>query len=78
MSLQIADPELKKRAYKLLDKVFKTGASIELERDGKRLLICPAEPLSKLDRLEDHAEFIVGDPDDLVHLDWFSEWKSEL
>ena len=61
-----------------MDKVFKTGVSIEIERHGKRLLICPAEPLSKLDRLEDHPEFIVGDPDDLVHLDWSSEWKSEL
>ena len=62
----------------LVIKVFKTGASIEIERDGKRLLICPSEALSKLDRLEDHPEFIVGDPDDLVHLDWSSEWKSEL
>ena len=78
MSLQIFDTELQKRAYKLLDKVLKTGVSIEIERDGKRLLICPSEPLSNLDRLEDHPEFILGDPDDLVHLDWFSEWKSEL
>jgi len=78
MSLQVCDTELQKRAYKLLLKVFKTGVSVEVERDGKRLLICRAEPLSKLDRLEDHPEFIVGDPDDLVHLDWSSEWKSEL
>ncbi len=60
--------------FRLLDKVAKTGVPAELERKGKRLLIIPAEKRRDLDRLEKHPDFIVGDPEDLVHIDWSSEW----
>ena len=40
-----------------------------IERKGKRLLISPAEKRRKRDCLEKHPEFIVGNPDDLVHID---------
>jgi hypothetical protein len=46
---------------------------VEIERKGKRLLISPAEKCRDLDSLEEHPEFIVGNPDDLVHLDWSIE-----
>jgi len=61
----------------LLDKVLSTGEPVEIERRGKRLLISPAEKRRDLDCLEKHPEFIVGNPDDLVHIDWSSEWKPE-
>jgi len=61
----------------LLDKVLSTGEPVEIERKGKRLLISPAEKRRDLDCLEKHPEFIVGNPDDLVHIDWSSEWKPE-
>ena len=61
----------------LLDKVLRTGEPVEIERRGKRLLISPAEKRRDLDCLEKHPEFIVGNPDDLVHIDWSSEWKPE-
>ncbi len=61
----------------LLDKVLSTGEPVEIERRGKRLLISPAEKRRDLNCLEKHPEFIVGNPDDLVHIDWSSEWKPE-
>lgn len=61
----------------LLDKVLSTGEPVEIERKGKRLLISPAEKRRELDCLEKHPEFVVGNPDDLVHIDWSSEWKPE-
>ena len=77
MSSLVSATELQKNLYRLLDEVLKTGVPVQIERKGKLLLICPAEHVRKLDRLEEHPEFIVGDPDDLVHIDWSSEWKPE-
>jgi len=65
-----------KDIFQILDKVAETGVPREIERKGKRLIICPAE--NKLDRLESHPEFIIGDPDDLVHMDWSTDWKPHL
>jgi len=65
-----------KDIFQILDKVAETGVPLEIKRKGKRLIICSAE--NKLDRLEPHPEFIVGDPDDLVHSDWSTEWKPQL
>ena len=62
----------------LLDKVAKTGVPVEIERKGKRLLISPAEKRRNLDCLDEHPDFIIGDPDDLVHIDWSQEWKPQL
>jgi len=73
-----SDTDPQKNILRLLDEVAQTGNPVEVERGGKRLLICPAEQYKKLDRLESHPEFIVGNPDDLVHLDWTSDWKPDL
>jgi hypothetical protein len=74
MPLEITPTELRKNVYKLLDKILEGGVPIEVKRKGKRLLITPAEPVSKLERLENHPDCIVGDPEDLVHMDWSKEW----
>jgi hypothetical protein len=28
-----------------------------------------------IENLEPHPDGIVGDPDELIHMDWSSEWK---
>ena len=61
-----------KSFLRLLDKVAETGVPIEIQRKGKRLLVSPVENKRKLDELEPHPEFMVGNPDDLVHIDWSS------
>ncbi|MCZ7583556.1 MAG: type II toxin-antitoxin system Phd/YefM family antitoxin [Deltaproteobacteria bacterium] len=61
--------------YRILDRVAKTGESVEIERGGKTLKIVLETPKSKWDRLEPHPEYINGDPDDLLHIDWLAFWK---
>ena len=62
----------------LLDKVLSTGLPVEIERKGQRLVISPAEKRRELDCLENHPDFVVGNPDDFVHVDWSSDWNPEL
>ena len=78
MPQQISDINIQKDILKLLDKVVKTGIPLEIERKGKRLLISPAKKHRNLDCLEKHQDFVVGNPDDLIHIDWTSEWKPQL
>ena len=78
MSQQASETNNNKEILNILDQVAKTGAPMEIERKGKRLLISSAEKRRNLDRLKDHPDFIVGNPDDLVHIDWSAEWKPQL
>ena len=78
MPEQVSNLNIPNNIFQLLDKVIKTGVPVEIERKGKRLLISPAEKRRDLDSLEEHPEFIVGNPDDLVHIDWSAEWKPQL
>jgi PHD/YefM family antitoxin component YafN of YafNO toxin-antitoxin module len=78
MPEQVSNLNIQNDIFQLLDKVIKTGVPVEIERKGKRLLISPAEKRRDLDKLEEHPEFIVGNPDDLVHIDWSEEWKPQL
>jgi hypothetical protein len=78
MPEQVSNLNIQNDIFQLLDKVIKTGVPVEIERKGKRLLISPAEKRRDLDSLEEHPEFIVGNPDDLVHMDWSAEWKPQL
>ena len=78
MPLEITPTELRKNIYKLLDQVLESGDPIEIKRKGKRLLIAPAEPEKKLERLESHPDCIVGNPEDFVHVDWSGEWNPKI
>ncbi|MBA3027538.1 MAG: type II toxin-antitoxin system Phd/YefM family antitoxin [Desulfobacteraceae bacterium] len=62
--------------YKLLHKVAESGTPTEIEWDGKHFLISPSGKKC-LDCLENHPDFIVGDPEELVHIDWSPEWETE-
>ena len=61
--------------YRLLDQVLETGVPIEIERKGRILKIVSEPPASKLTALQPHPGTIVGDPEDVVHIDWSSEWR---
>ena len=75
MTLEITPTELRQNVYKLLDQVLESGEPIKIRRGGKQLLISAADPISKLDNLESHPDCIVGDPEDLVHVDWSQDWN---
>ncbi|MGH3929537.1 MAG: hypothetical protein ACRDTF_06125 [Pseudonocardiaceae bacterium] len=66
---------LRQNIYRLLDEVLETGVPLEIERKGKRLQIVPERPRSKLDRLVPHPGSIIGDPEELIHLDWSKYWN---
>jgi len=73
--VKVTASELRQNIYKLLDQVLESGVPLEIERNGRRLRVVPDDARSKLDRLVPHPGTIIGDPEDLVHLDWTHEWK---
>ena len=72
--MTIKPTEFRKNIYKLLDQVLNTGIPIEIERKGKRIKIVPEKKMNKLDNLKRRKLFNC-DPNDIVHIDWSSEWK---
>ncbi|HEX4952795.1 MAG TPA: type II toxin-antitoxin system prevent-host-death family antitoxin [Thermoanaerobaculia bacterium] len=72
--MRITASKLRENIYSLLDQVLTTGVPIEIERRGRIIRLVPTEPASKLDRLP-QRDYLEGDPEDLVHLDWSSEWR---
>ncbi len=67
--------KLRANIYRMLDEVLETGQPLEIERNGKILVISPKQEQSIWDRLPRREGFIVGDPDELIHIDWSSEWN---
>lgn len=64
--------ELRQNIYQLLDQVLDTGVPLEVERKGRKLRIAPEPPRDKLDNLK-RRDCLVGDPEDIVHMDWSQE-----
>ncbi|HEV7770449.1 MAG TPA: type II toxin-antitoxin system Phd/YefM family antitoxin [Solirubrobacterales bacterium] len=75
--MAISATQLRTNVYRLLDEVLETGHPLEIERNGKTLVIAPKQELSIWDRLPRREGFIVGDPDELIHIDWSSEWNPD-
>jgi hypothetical protein len=76
-ALAITASKLRANVYRLLDEVLETGQPLEIERNGKILVVAPKEEQSIWDRLPRREGFIVGDPDELIHMDWSSEWNPD-
>lgn len=71
----VSASQLRQDVYRMLDRVLDTGVPLEIERRGRRLRIVPVEATGKLERVSGHDGYIVGDPEDLVHVDWTEEWR---
>lgn len=69
--------KLRADIYRMLDEVLETGRPLEIERNGKTLVIAPKEQESIWDRLPRREGAIIGDPDELIHIDWSSEWNPD-
>jgi len=74
--MRVSASKLRENIYSILDEVLESGVPVEIKRKGKLLRIVPEKPKSKLSRLK-KRDCIVGDPEDLVHMDWLEHW-SEL
>ena len=72
--MAITASRLRESIYRVLDQVLETGVPVEIERKGRILKIVPVQTPTKLSRLK-RRRLVKGDPEDIVHLDWSSEWR---
>ncbi len=70
--------ELRQNLDNLLDEVVNTGIPLEIERGGKCLTIALVEKVDKLQKLVYRPDTIIGNPDDLITINWEDEIKSDL
>ena len=54
---------------------IESGTPIVIERKGAEVKISRVDPPTKLDRLVERPDFLKVDPEELVHIDWSSEWR---
>jgi hypothetical protein len=71
--MKITASRLRENIYSILDQALETGIPVEVILKGKTLKIVPEAKPDKLSRLK-KRKCIVGDPEDLVHMEWLSEW----
>jgi hypothetical protein len=71
--MQITASKLRENVYRILDEVIETGAVVEVVRKGSIVKLVSERPVSKLDRLPKRSVF-VGDPDDIIGMDWSKDW----
>ena len=71
--MKVTASKLRENIYTILDQALETGVPVEVIRKGKILRIVPEVKPDKLSRLK-KGKCIIGDPDDIVHMDWLSEW----
>ncbi len=72
--MEITISTLRQNIYQLLDKVLETGIPLEVKRKGAILRIMPPVETDKLSNLKER-DVMNCDPEELVHIDWSSEWK---
>jgi antitoxin (DNA-binding transcriptional repressor) of toxin-antitoxin stability system len=73
--MAISVTKLRANLYQIVDRLIETGVPVEIERKGERVRLEAAKPKSKLRNLTGNPGTIVGDPEDIVHVDWSAEWS---
>ena len=72
--MPITASKLREDVYRILDEAVETGVPVEVIRKGVVLRIVPETRPSKLANLKKRSAF-TGDPDDIISMDWSSEWS---
>ena len=72
--MRVSASKLRENIYSILDEALETGIPVEIMRKGQILRIVPQKSASKLSRLK-KRNCIVGDPEDLVRMDWLEHWS---
>ncbi len=72
-NVRVTASQLRENVYRILDEAIATGNPVEVLRKGTVLKIVPEKRPSKLDRLKKRKGF-VGDPDDIIGMDWSKYW----
>ncbi|MBA3564251.1 MAG: type II toxin-antitoxin system prevent-host-death family antitoxin [Gammaproteobacteria bacterium] len=66
---------LRANLYKIIDQVLETGVPVEVVRRGRRVRIIPDKPRDKLACVREQPDLLIGDPEDIVHLEWSDQWR---
>lgn len=70
----LSPSRLRANLYRILDQVLATGRPVHGVRRGRLLRITP-EGQGRLHLLRPHPEYLDGDPEEPVHLDWSDRWR---
>jgi len=74
--MTINTTQLRANLYQVLDEILETQKPVEIIRKGRKLkIILIQENQSKLENLQPHPGTICGNANDLIHLDWSTQWK---
>lgn len=74
----VTPTELRTNIYHLLDEVLATGIPIEIKKGNKRLRIVAVERVDKFQNLVARPQVILGDPEELVSINWENEVSVDL
>ncbi len=67
---------LRKDIYRIFNEIAKTGNPVEINRNGVTIKIIREELPGRLERLKNPPTKVCkGNSDDLISIDWSSEWK---
>lgn len=79
MHQTISKSQVGEEMYRLLEQVVTSHIPLEIEFKGQTLRISVQElSMNKLANLEPHPDCLIGDPEDIVHLDWSEEIHHDL
>ena len=69
--------KLRENIYRILDEVLETGVPVEIDQGGRklRIVVVDQSQKDKLAALESHPDFLLCDPEELVHIDWSDSWR---
>lgn len=74
MTEELSPTRLRADLYRVLDHVLASGEPVEVERKGRRIRITADQP-PRLSLLRPHSDYLKVLKDDVVHVDWSSEWR---
>lgn len=72
--MKVTPSHLRANIYSILDQALETGVPVEVVRKGRVLRVIPETPPSKLARLKKRSGFL-GNPDDILRMDWLKGWS---
>ena len=78
--MKVTATQLRSDLYRILDRVAKSGEEVEITRASGSLVIRPksSERRARRGGAKGNPKLIVGNPDELVHVDWSKHWKPVL
>ena len=77
--MKVTATELRANLYKILERVER-GEEVEITRPTGSLVIKAkvSEKRARKKKPKGNPNYIVGNPDDLIHMDWSQYWKPVL